>query len=476
MSDIEEKREELIRRLKKVALISSIILAILVAITVAVRLQPIVHPTGKSLIKWGMLPYMQKNSIRGTADIKNDVTVDLSSSLGSGMTSDIAVATTGSAFVVDNNKMYIGGSTSVKYSDLAETTNYFKVYKDLKKSKQYVYYINSEPGQDYMTDYENWAAIDAPKTSYDNIPEAIGKCLYNMSDMTMTKLKNSSGYTVEGKMDESSATALIRCLMQADTKNTCLTNGIEITKSTEQNIVVRFNAKREITSIKIVMKDAKAGSTIKINELYMMFTIKENKQTLEIPSLLTKAVLDSDFDIPVTEDDIANDLDNGSTPTDPNGYLKDINTLLLKFDGKDITDLNRALDIVKDTKDMSDVESTGDTSVSSISMKKDAGAKVYIYTDQTTGNITQIGFDTSYSKEASLPVTIAGMGPGITAETAIQILGDPSTRTTGNGLDTLTYSTADSKYIITLTFYQGDSLTNAGLQKVNIRSTGAGDD
>ena len=212
MSDIEEKREELIRRLKKVALISSIILAILVAITVAVRLQPIVHPTGKSLIKWGMLPYMQKNSIRGTADIKNDVTVDLSSSLGSGMTSDIAVATTGSAFVVDNNKMYIGGSTSVKYSDLAETTNYFKVYKDLKKSKQYVYYINSEPGQDYMTDYENWAAIDAPKTSYDNIPEAIGKCLYNMSDMTMTKLKNSPGYTVEGKMDESSATALIRCL------------------------------------------------------------------------------------------------------------------------------------------------------------------------------------------------------------------------------------------------------------------------
>lgn len=439
------------------------------ALLAEAKLQPILCPTGKSLIKEGITPYMKKNSIRGTVNIRNDATVDLSSVLGDGMTSDIAVATTGSAFVIDNNKMYVSGSTGVKYADLAETTNYFKVYKDLKKNKQYVYYTNTEPGQEYLTDYENWAAIDAPKNQIDNFPEALGGCLYDMKDMKMTKYPDDKGYTVTGQMDQEALAVLVRYMVQVDTKNTCLMNGIELTKKSAQKVKLTFDGDRNMKSVSIDITNARAGSTIKINDLHIDFTTEENKQTLSIPSLLTKATLDSDFDIPVQEDDIANDIDKGQASADPNGYLKTLGTLGLRFNEKDIKSLDDAKNIVTDTDGMTGIESTDSISMSSSEMEKDSGSKVYFYTDQSTGDITQLGFDTSYAKHDKLPVKIAGMAPGETATTAIQILGDPSNRTTGNGIDTLTYRTGDGKYLITLTFYQGDSLTDAGLQKINIR-------
>lgn len=454
-------------RIACLALLGAII--VVGALLAEVKLQPILSPTGKSLIKEGISPYMKANSIRGKVNIKNNATIDLSNILGDGMTSDIAVATTGSSFVIDNDKMYVSGSTGVKYADLAETTNYFRVYKDLKKNKQYVYYTNTEPSQEYLTDYENWAAIDAPKNQIDNFPEALGGCLYDMKDMKMTKLQGDKGYIVTGQMDQKALAVLIRYMVQVDTKNTCLMNGIELTKKSTQKVKLTFDGNRNMKSVSIDITKARAGSTIKINDLHIDFTTEENKQTLSIPSMLTEATLDTDFDIPVLEDDIANDIDKGTASADPNGYLKTFKTLGLGFDEKDITSLDAAKNIVTSTEGMTGIEGTDSVSMSSSEMEKDSGSKVYFYTDQSTGDITQLGFDTSYAKHEKLPVKIAGMSPGEKVDTAIQILGDPSTRTTGNGIDTLTYRTEDGKYLITLTFYQGDSLTDAGLQKISIK-------
>lgn len=431
-------------------------------VVIAIGMNPVIHPTSRSLIKHALTSQIKANSMRGRICITNDAILHFDSdNTASAITQAAISVRTDSEYAMDNDALKLNGSTDVAYSSLGKKTNYFVVFKSLDKKKQYVYYSGLKPGKNYLDDYESWAAIDTKKNTITNFPGSFRDMLLSLQKASFDK--TDSGYIVTGTFPDKELAGLIRYFNQTDTKNTNLMRGLSFGKKAVNTAKLKFDNKRNLKNIDIRLSGVSAGTT-DIKAITIKMTFEENKEKVSVPKTLSKEVLDTDFTVPLPQEDITLNLPGKIADSVKIRSLEDLN---ISYDGDKVDSLNDLQTYILASDDVESLSSDDENKeMVTTHLLSDPDAQFYFYTEN--GRLKQVACDSSYARKATIPVMINGLRMGADQATVKNILGEPTDSTTDNGVTTFNYLIGNGEYNLVLTFYQADDITNGGMQRINI--------
>lgn len=413
-------------------------------------------PTSHSLISRCLKPQIKDNCITGNVSITAESNINLNEN---NKTAYVKIHSNVDNFIIKDNKIEASGNIFVNYTDLAESKGFYKIYTDINKKEEYLYYSDIEPETDYLLRYDQWTKINlntenlssGNEENYNN-PKQIKNALRKITDSKFDKNR----FVVTGKISYTNARPIIDMIKITDANNLTLINSlqgqnsadiaIQFDKSTHdiKKITLKFNAKKK-------SKDS-IQLTLDIN-----FVNKANVN-VEIPDELKSNVSRLDFEIPTPTEKSNQDAET---------KIESYESLGIIIDGKRMS-FDNVKNQITNNPDYRKWEISKDANLYVTSLKTDDNAKIYLFTNEEN-SVTQIELDNLYTSINPLKVFIGGLTFGCSKENITDKFGDPDQTTSDSeSTDLMYYVGKDKSYKVTFSFYNQKEGRNSGLQKINI--------
>lgn len=413
-------------------------------------------PTSHSLISRCLKSQIKNNCITGSVSITAKTNINLSES---DKTAYVKIHSNIDDFVIRNDRIEASGNILVDYTDLAESKGFYKIYTDLNKKEEYLYYSDKEPETDYLLKYDQWTKINlnienlsnSDKENYNN-PKQIKNALKKITDTNFDKNK----FIITGKISYTNARPIIDMIKITDANNLTLINSIQGQDSAD--IEIKFDKKTHNIKKIILKYNAKKKNRNSVQLTLDINLTNKTNVNVEIPEKLKSNVSRIDFEIPTPTE-----KHNQDTETKIQSYEE----LGLIIDGQRVF-FDNIKDLITSNTDYKKWEVSKDANLYITSLNTDDNAKIYLFTNEEN-SVTQIELDNVYSSVNPLKVFIGGLTFGCSKKDISDKFGDPvQTTSDPESTDFIYYVGQNKSYKVTFSFYDEKEGINSGLQKINI--------